>query len=46
MSPANGNPQRPQNGGLMKRTCDRQRAQTKPSLAVARSVSQSWQISG
>ena len=31
MSPANGNPQRPQNGGLMKRTCDQQRAQTKPS---------------
>ena len=36
MSPSNGRPQRSQNGGLMKRTCDQQRAQTKPSLAVAR----------
>ena len=46
MSPSNGRPQRPQNGGLMKRTCDQQREQTKPSLAVARPVSQSRQISG
>jgi hypothetical protein len=46
ISPANGSPQRSQNGGRRKRTCDQHSLQTSPSLGSARCCWQSWQSGG
>jgi hypothetical protein len=45
-SPANGSPQRSQNGGRMKRTCDQHWLQTKPLRASARLAWHNWQTGG